>query len=525
VRRILDRLRTPDVPLGLLGVCFGLVSLSYPFGGDQGLFFYTSREWLVRGMVPYRDVFDHKWPFTYVIFAAVVALFGQNSWGMRLAELAIIPVVSRLGARIATPRGQPIKPGLFGAAWLTTSIFYYGYFMFWDTGQCEIWYATLTLASLTIVLRSVALTRGKLLAAGALGGAAIFVKPTAIWFVLVCAGALVARIRSTRATVRDALTSIATYAAGGACVAAVLLGYFVAKHAVFAMYDVLVGANRYYVAHEAGVRSLGDIRRETVGAFGNFNPLSTTFLVVTGTMMSTGFLRRHRERVARYALPLLLVCASYACVVAQLKFFPYHWGTLVSACAVFSATVYGDGAELIASAPRRVSLPLTYAATVVCLFVLSGDPAGWTSSNMRAFRWLSGSMTRREYAATFNLPRLYYFEDQAEEIGLWLHERVGPEDTVAVRGFEAHVYALCDCRYSGRFYWTSWLSEPRRAYRRDEWIAEDTDELTRHPPRFAVTLAYAHEGTESAEWFEARGYQRVLDTGAFAILERPSSPP
>ena len=47
-------------------------------------------------------------------------------------------------------------------------------------------------------------------------------------------------------------------------------------------------------------------------------------------------------------------------------------------------------------------------------------------------------------------------------------------------------------------------------------------ELDRHPPRFAVALAYAHEGIDSAEFFEARGYHRLpqISTPSFIVLER-----
>ena len=86
----LARLRT-EGPLGLLALAVSAVSLTYPVGPDQGLFFYTSREWLLRGSVPYKDVLDHKWPFIYVIHGATIALFGQESWGMRLAELLLVP--------------------------------------------------------------------------------------------------------------------------------------------------------------------------------------------------------------------------------------------------------------------------------------------------------------------------------------------------------------------------------------------------------------------------------------------------
>jgi hypothetical protein len=46
----------------VVAIVLGVASFVYPFGRDQGLYYYVGREWALRGAIPYRDVFDHKTP-------------------------------------------------------------------------------------------------------------------------------------------------------------------------------------------------------------------------------------------------------------------------------------------------------------------------------------------------------------------------------------------------------------------------------------------------------------------------------
>lgn len=519
-----------DVGLCGAGLAFGLVSLFYPFGRDQGLFFYTSREWLLRERMPYRDVFDHKPPFIYVIHALQMVLFGENTWGLRLGELLLFPLIGYLGARIATPRGSKPPAGMIGAACLTTSVFYYGVFNFWDTGQCEIWYATLALASLAIVMRAPTLGSRAAAGAGVLAGMSLFTKPTAISFVAVAAVALVLRLREAR-DARAFVRTAAAYAGGAAGFAAVMLGYFAAKGALAAMIDILVGANGWYLVHERSANSLGEVLGFSWRAFRWLDPFSGLFVVVTAVAFAVGAKRRDRRLVERYALPLVLVIASYAAVFQQMKFYAYHWDVLVAPCAVFAGTLYEGGARMAALAGRPVVLAVAWAAASIAVFVASGDQARWAFVNRQTFRWLTGAISREQFASSFdipsrefNVPTLDFHYGEAERVGLWLRDHVRPGDTVAVRGFEPQIYEICRCRYSGRFYWTAFLTDSRRAYRREEWIEEDVRELDTHPPRYVVALTKSYGGLDAADWFEDRGYTRVLETSAYTVLDRVPPP-
>ena len=52
--------------------------------------------------------------------------------------------------------------------------------------------------------------------------------------------------------------------------------------------------------------------------------------------------------------------------------------------------------------------------------------------------------------------------------------------------------------HGGRFFWTTFLVNPARAYRRDEWFREDMQELLAHPPKYVVALTEAQTGPEAA---------------------------
>src|SRR4051812_22071124 len=82
-----QRSRLSRVDLVLLGLAalMASVTLTYPLGRDQSLYYYVGREWL-HGAVPYRDMMEQKPPLIYLIHAATVLLFGERLWGIRLVE-------------------------------------------------------------------------------------------------------------------------------------------------------------------------------------------------------------------------------------------------------------------------------------------------------------------------------------------------------------------------------------------------------------------------------------------------------
>jgi hypothetical protein len=299
----LSRSRLADVALGAVATAFGAVSLWYPFGRDQGLFYYAAREWLLRDQVLYRDVWDHKPPVIYFIHMAVIAILGQHPWGIRAVELFIaVPLLAWLSARLVTPRGAPLTPGAMGAAWVAIAVFYFGYSNYWDTAQCEIWIGVFALSALVVASQAENPLRGAF-GAGALSALALFTKPTAIFFVVIAFALVVARgADAGPGRFRRALRSGLVWFGGGVFVALPIFGYFAARRALAPMLDILVGANAAYVHQERAIHSFTELLVYSVIYYATLQPFSTLFVVGMLGAAFVGFSLGSRELVSGYLL-------------------------------------------------------------------------------------------------------------------------------------------------------------------------------------------------------------------------------
>lgn len=515
-------MRTRDLVFGAAATLFGAVSLTYPFGRDQGLFYYAAREWLLRGQVLYRDVWDHKPPVIYFIHMLTIAVFGEHQWGIRAAELVVAaPLLAWVTARLATPRGEPLRDGVFGAAWLAVAIAYYGYLGFWDTAQCELWAALFATAGLAAALRARDCVRGAL-AAGVLSALALFTKPPVIFFVLLCGGAVGVRARDDTGTgVRNMLTSLGAWTLGGVVTGAAILGYFAARHALAPMLDILVGANAVYVRDEPTARGIGMTAVLLLGNFGGMQPFST--LVIVGTLAAAfvGKSVRNGSFARRYLLCAALVACAAGAVLLQRKFYAYHWGLEASAAGLFGAAFYADMDDLAVRNQRPPWFaPASLLAMTLTLFAASGSPfITWFGSVQKAIAHLTGRLSREEFSRNFDIPNFYQNHD-VEIVGRWLGDHARPGDTLIVRGFEPEIYAWSGLHYTGRFYWTPFLTLSTRAYRRTEYVAEDRAAIVAHPPRWAVSQNGRVATLDSTAWMQKFGYRRRRTVGGFAILER-----
>jgi hypothetical protein len=96
-----------------------------------------------------------------------------------------------------------------------------------------------------------------------------------------------------------------------------------------------------------------------------------------------------------------------------------------------------------------------------------------------------------------------------------------PDETLLVRGYEPQIYAVARRRYTGRFFWSTFLTDPTRVYHRDAWLAEDRAELDAHPPSWVVAYSDVAAGVDSEGDFAARGYQVRMRAGHFVVMRRP----
>jgi hypothetical protein len=537
-----DRLRGPDAWLVVASLLFGAVSLSYPLGRDQGLFHYVGREWFAHGSLPYRDLVEHKTPGIFVIHGLLYLLFGDRQWPIRVVDLGFVCALGAFAAQVVRPRDDRRIPGLTGVCCLTTSVMHYGYMNFWDSAQLEVVYTTLTFASLALALRGTNPLKTDL-GAGLLVGLALIVKPPSIWFCLVTFGVVVHRSwqegdRERR--VPRTLARAARFGVAAAFPAAVAVAYFAARGAAgeFALWILKV--NAYYVSHASGPLSVRILYGRSRGIADWFQPMAPVVTAYFVLLAGWAWKTRDATMLRRCGLTAALAVAAYFSVAMQLKFYRYHTDVFAGPIAAAVGCLYlffVERRELAAASPAAspatrpglagLAAPSRLAALFAgaILFTYASGPRVdlWLDAATRSIAYWSGSMSRDEFASTFNVPELAYDYAASERVGNWVREHSSPDDSVAVRGFEPQIYAVAERRYTGRFFWTNFITDDQRNLFKDQWRAEELGVLARTPPRFVVTVAFAGD-IDRPEFFEKLGYERRMTDNAFAVYERPTSP-
>ena len=514
--------RLPDRLLTLAALLFGLATVFYPFGGDQGLYYYVGREWLA-GSVPYRDAMEQKTPLVFLLHALLVFVTGQNMWAIRVAELAWVVVVGLAVADLASPAGEPRRPGARGLAALAVSLLYFGLFNYWDTAQCEIWYAGLSLFSLRAVVRRPAGPRSWWVA-GLFGGLALLMKPPAAPLLALVVGVMLVRAVGASAPGagrKAALGALAAFGAGASLPLALVALYFLGAGGLAHLVDLAFRANYHDMIHSSTVSGPSDVLRRIGDAASRMGPLAPSILVLT--LLGTGSSLRRRRSLGenRYALGLLLLVAGCLAVVMQRKFYGYHWGALAPLMALPLVCLGVDLERTLARRPgSHPGLgPALVAMLLLAGFATTGPARDYARTASLTGQYLLGRIDRAAFLAPFALDHNTPYAQQ-EVVGRWIARHSSPTDEVAVRGFEQVVYAVARRRSPTRFFWTRWLTEPRRAYRREEWLAEDRNALERRPPRYVVVNLRAREGPASRAHFEALGYVERFRHERLTVLER-----
>jgi len=498
-------------------------SLAYPFGRDQGLYYYVGREWALRGAVPYRDLLDHKTPGIYILHALLVTVFGERLWAIRAADIVATLLVGWAAARIVTPAGTRVSVLLVAIAHAIATVLFLGYLNFWDVAQSEIWYATFAFGGVAAA-RHVKHADWASAVAGLSFGGALVMKPPATFFVPILVGIIATRARDEvedggRAWLARVGRKLAITAAGTLVVVVLVLGYFTAKGALGAMRDIVVGANSHYVAHEKGIDSLVDVPDRLQGYLGRLQPFSSIAVCAVVVFGVLAWRQRDRQRLERWGVVGAGILAGLLAVSAQQKFYMLHFGVMTVPWTVALAALAFEALAADAPVGRTARGVALFVGTFI-LFALSGSPAReWFETQHRVVSFVRGTTSRDAYAASFAFHGIQFDYGDSERVGLWLRAHSGPDDRVAVRGFDPEIYAVAQRRHAGRFFWTTFLTHPARAYRRAEWLAEDRADLDTHPPRFAVVHREDKTGPESEAYFP--GYVRRFESGRFIVLERP----
>ncbi len=214
---------------------------------DSSVFLYIGQR-ILKGDVPYLDVWDHKGPLVYYIDAVGLGLTGGSRWGVWLLEIVFVAGAAWVGFKLLK-QALGTWPALFGMVLLTLQLQ-----LVIDGGNLTEEYSLLFQFSTLWFFWKALHDKGTMqyIFAGAAAGFCFLLRPNNIGVGLAIALYLTWLAISARKA--DGWKPLAALVAGGLIVLAPAALYFWAAGALPALWDQVFNFNLAYGAEGAGHR-------------------------------------------------------------------------------------------------------------------------------------------------------------------------------------------------------------------------------------------------------------------------------
>ena len=234
---------------------------------------------------------------------------------------------------------------------------------------------------------------------------------------------------------------------------------------------------------------------------------------------------RGRAR-ARWVLAFALLAAAMIGIVAQRKFYHYHYGLIVAA-HVLAATLACDVVlRWLRSRMKTANEGVRAAIAVIAIATVFGSSIRgarmWSITARATIAGLLGDRDRLIDRYAIHSEDIDWSWRSREQAAAWVRVHSEPNDVVLVRGFDPAIYAMANRRYGGRWYCTHHITSPKVFYKRAEWTAQDRADIDRLKPRFVVARVPPDFGPDinDERWFHQLGYRSVERMPPFVLMER-----
>lgn len=398
---------------------------------DAGTFFYAAQR-LLDGGAPYRDIWDHKPPGVYFVDAVGLAI-GRET-GVWLVQLAFLFAAALFGYVALRREFEPAAALIGSFAWLAAL----PRLFLTDDGQtnyAEFFALPLQFGALLLYTRP--LTWPRTIGIGALGGAALLLKPTIVgtWIAL----ALVIVIQRRRA----GLAPVAAMALGALLPLVVVVAWAVARGVLGEMVDQALVYNRAYATFAPL-----SVRAEAVLLGLRITLPSGLALVAVGAWTYAVLRRRFVGTllgVALVALPIELVLATWG------RGYHYYYIPWLPSMAILAAFAAREAQQAVAS--RIVRLAVAFA--VVWMFL---------------------------YPAILVTRLAVHVEgDRLNRAAAFVAANTRPADTVLIWGSHAQVLFLAGRRSPSRYVY-QYAALATRGYATASRVSEFLGDLQRERP-------------------------------------------
>jgi hypothetical protein len=492
--------------LVLLAGTIRVPSLVQPLGPDQGIMSVIG-EGILKGKLPYRDLWEMATPAIFYTYAAMFALFGKT--------MAAIPITDILVSMLTTFLIYLVGKRIWGehAGWWSAGLFAIfsngvrlgmhaagdvAFGTFWYVSQRETFMLPLLTACALLILTATCHRRRSwmLFFAGICGGAAFLYKfPSALIFGIFALYLIGETIgRKPPFLVKTLLRENALLAAGFLLALAPATLFFIAKGALGDMIDVVFG----FVYSVYGQARHDFLTVAKIGLSHTIFLASEQFLLwTTGAAASIFILSR--ERKAKNVLVVLWAASAMLYVASHMEFFGYHYLMVLPPLSLLTGygldVIFGSDSKwwrTLWAEPRRV---IVTAAILANLFVYTTFVH---THYMKFLQYSLGKITQEQYYGFFTAyPKHDYSFPADYKVIQYIKTRTNPQDKIySLGGIESVIYFLSQRESPSRFIF-SWIlfsyahgrAPMSEAYRR-ELLAD----IEKDPPAYIVTV-------RPLEWF------------------------
>ncbi len=445
---------------------FGLPSLAFPLGADQGQQAAIGRL-IAEGHVLYRDLWDNRSPGIY-LFAALAWRLGLDGMsGVRIFDL-VWQMLTASGLGLMAWRLSRLR----GSAALAAAFYgftYYGQGNYWHTCQPDGKLALFAAAGWLLISDSDRLTPWRLASAGALWGCAFLTKYPGLLLALPLVAALPAVNRPR--WIRMLLWF------GGAFLVTVgaWLGYCAAVGSLRALWADTVLFNRGYRLLGAEISGIAAAAHEALAIALEHREVLAPLILVPLAIPYTG--RR------AFRVPLAWLVSGLGMFVVQGKFFSMHYYSVLAPLALLSAIVWCAVATRV-----REHRPWRQRATWIAALLLS-LAAGyrtaftWEHSAAAALRATESEEARTQYYANFPGAPVQYSVTDFLEVVRHLKSQTDPSQPLLVWAYQPSIYFLAGMKPSTRFVSDIALTS---TYAPLEYREQFYKDLADHPPAYIV---------------------------------------
>jgi hypothetical protein len=444
----------------VLGAAFQI--LMFPFGRDQGIYALIG-EGILRGEVPYRDLWDFKPPGIFFVYGLAQGVFGKSMLAPRLVEVLGLVAIVLSSARLGETFFGSRTAGMLGGA---VAALVHAQLEFWHSGQPETFGGVLTFVGLVLTATDGKRARKplRLLAVGALFGCAALLKPPLGGGALVCAAYLAKREQQSAGTGAGARAVLAIV--GGMLVPmALVLLWFWARGGLSALVWTMKDFTPGYTALGwEGQRAPAMFYYALLEAFFKFSALAAAGLIAA--ISTTPMHLREREGVF---LVLGVIAVHVTGIAMQGKFFAYHYGATLPLIAFLGGLgLYKLWRRCLAGGTGGVLAFMAFVTVCVAMRQAVTDlPQDfWERCGIRTRHLFSSNRNRDELeTALGTVADVSLSADRAVAQELRARTRSGA--SVLVWGFEPVIYWLADRKPATRFIYdvpqrTSWERERAR---------------------------------------------------------------